>query len=654
LEKDRSVRYQSAVELRADLKRLKRDTDAGVRPATAPRPAPPLKSRFRLFQKEAILPSTWRRAVPIVLSLLGVFLLIGAYFILHDQFLERHWDPRRLLESTKADAALTFRNLTSTTPTDFIEYAGISPDGKYFVYAKKSGSVFLSTIDTGDTRTLVQAKGDVYPGSWFPDGTQLLIAKADISLWKASVLTGRMTKLGDNIGWSAVSPDGTHILYEDMHRHAIWIMGADGEGAHEILKIDPSEVLHRFVFSPDGRRFAYNVHRDRSDGTLDKAIRISGLDEVNPVEVISNERLVINNGGFAWLKDGRLIVPMSEPAPNPTHSTNLWSLRIDPNTGKAYGDLKQLSHWTGFTIQHVSYTPDGRRLMFIKAQSVSAIRIASLENGINGFLNTEQLESDTWASSVDSWAFDSRSVYLSSGRSGRDVIYRQAIDQQVGEPLISGPDNYSGAIQVNPEGQLIYTVVSARDGPKVKRLASRTAIGGKEEILLEGDFEAYQCGFHSVNDCVLTKKIGDSLGFYKLDPNKGLASQPFTLLPLVGDWSLSRDGQRIAFIVEKDPPQLKILDRSTGSVCQVHFDDSMPHDWRLQTLGWSPDGSGLYVTVFTNSGNRLLSVTLQGRTKTLYQHDRDFIAFPKVAPDGQHLSLEILALQRDIAIVENP
>ena len=39
LEKDRDLRYQSAAELRADLKRLKRDTDSGRVGASGARPA---------------------------------------------------------------------------------------------------------------------------------------------------------------------------------------------------------------------------------------------------------------------------------------------------------------------------------------------------------------------------------------------------------------------------------------------------------------------------------------------------------------------------------------------------------------------------------------------------------------------------------------
>ena len=85
LEKDRDLRYQSAADLRADLKRLKRDSDSG---RTVPGAVESESAKVRLT--EAKLP--WRRRAYLYAGLVSLVVLLGAFGV----YLRRHNETRRI------------------------------------------------------------------------------------------------------------------------------------------------------------------------------------------------------------------------------------------------------------------------------------------------------------------------------------------------------------------------------------------------------------------------------------------------------------------------------------------------------------------------------------------------------------------------------
>ncbi len=130
LEKDRKLRYQSANELLADLKRLKRDTDS---------------AELRLEIQTATARPRHQRALVVAAIVISV-LAVG--FGLWQWSVPSRPEARVLLQ----------RSVTANPPENPVYAAAISPDGKYLAYADLTG-VFVRLLATGETHSLPLPEG---------------------------------------------------------------------------------------------------------------------------------------------------------------------------------------------------------------------------------------------------------------------------------------------------------------------------------------------------------------------------------------------------------------------------------------------------------------------------------------------------------------
>jgi eukaryotic-like serine/threonine-protein kinase len=628
LEKDRNVRCQSAAELRADLKRLKRDRESATSPALSPIAVP--RSHRQL--------------------LAPFFLAIGILIAVATAIIGFHgWSTH----SRNPASPPTLRQLTSSAAENFIEYACISPDGKYVAYLEKAGNLYLSSIDTGETRVLVSASGDIFPQSWLPSGTQLLVTRWDSkTLWKISALTGKISKLKDDATDAAASPDGHQILYVDPSSRELWLMGPDGEDAHRIMALEPSDEFSGLAWAPNSRRFAYLLSRRNSDGTESAVIETRDLDGKNPSVILSNADAVeVSGKPLSWLSDGRVIYALSEPTPNQRDS-NLWGLRVDPSTGAVSGKPERLTNWTGFKIADISATADSKRLSVVKWQIQTGIYFASLGNNPSGGLGkTKRLVTDAWTRAIDAWAPDSHTIYFSSDRTGKSSIYRQEIDQRVSEQVIAGGEDYYAPRLSADHNSLFYTAAARRGAPGQARLMKMPLDGGSASVLATGEYE-YQCASPPSKVCIASQPKGNQLMFYALDPDHGAGAVPLASSGPVLDWSLSPDGQQIALIDRKDQERVQLLLLGNHTARTLDLGKWSHVSAQLQFVRWFPNGRGLYVTAFLPSGTTLLSVGLDGNASVLSQ-GHNWLCCPIPAPNGKLLGYSLTQIQRDLALIEN-
>jgi serine/threonine protein kinase len=134
LEKDRTLRYQTAADLRADLHRLKRDTQsskiAAISGSVAAAPQQQSKSR------------KWPTIAAAIFACAIIAVLAGGYFA--------GWFTR---QQPYTQAELKPQQLTANSSEDPVAVTSVSPDGKYLLYADLEG-LHLRLLGTGETQSL--------------------------------------------------------------------------------------------------------------------------------------------------------------------------------------------------------------------------------------------------------------------------------------------------------------------------------------------------------------------------------------------------------------------------------------------------------------------------------------------------------------------
>jgi serine/threonine protein kinase len=188
LEKDRNLRYQSAAEMRADLQRLKRDTEShhGAMIKAGDEAKVVARDHKRRFAAAS--------AVPLALVAVGGY---GLYSFLH------------------RSGPIPFQNYTiaQITYSGNANLAAISPDGRFIVLAKKENgqqSVWLHNVVTNsDVRILAPETVNYGCLDFSPDGNFLYLCKGHgvgADLFRVPVLGGSRNPSYGTLAAKSVCP----------------------------------------------------------------------------------------------------------------------------------------------------------------------------------------------------------------------------------------------------------------------------------------------------------------------------------------------------------------------------------------------------------------------------------------------------------------
>jgi serine/threonine protein kinase len=274
LEKDREMRYQVAAEIRADLKRLRRETDSSGRiSSSSPTQSSgsvilPLSSAstpamvaagssasVQTASSSSVRQVAGQHKMGLAITSIIVLALVAAATFGVYSFLSR-----------KKSTAFESFAITPVTETGKASLAAISPDGNYILNVQHENgqqSLWLRNVPTKSNTQIVPPSDDRYWGlSFSPDGNSIYFIKDEqsekdvSSLYRAPVLGGSPERIVHDIyGNISFSPDRARIVFirQKPNEGEGDLMIANADGSNEKLLSKQNTRLRSPSWSPDGK-----------------------------------------------------------------------------------------------------------------------------------------------------------------------------------------------------------------------------------------------------------------------------------------------------------------------------------------------------------------------------------------------------------------
>jgi eukaryotic-like serine/threonine-protein kinase len=569
LEKDRNLRYQHASEMRADLKRLDRDSSSGRIRISDTNNAAPISgsavganagsgsssqhAAHSTGAAAALGSSAVQTSTPESTSSKGLLkFIIPAIALLAAAGLAYK------LFSSKPAFNFQGMEISKLTQTGKASGVAVSPDGQYVVYVLRDGekqSLMVRQVATGSDIPVVPPEIVTYYGLTFSTDGQYIYFTASSkennffsSLYKMPILGGTPTQIIRDIDTGpAFSPDAKRFAFlrgqPERGHVGLLLANSDGTGEH-ILADRPGAAIptnmQRPAWSPDGKTIVYALYEPSNRQTL---YAVSPVDGSIRVLFTTHEEL----GQPIWLPDGSsLLVVIRERGAS--SRGQIWTVSYPS------GEAHRLSNdLTNYSLAWLDISRDGSSLATIENNRVS----------------------DLW---VMPGTDSSRAKQITSGGS------------PVGPVSSLGNDQF---VYIDDAGQ-IFSI--GADG------ANRVMVAGADQ---HATF-AWGCG--DGKHIVYQKREGDRSEIWRIDSN---GANPKLLAPgaSIGIPICSPDGQTVTFRND-EPPAIFRMSIDGGQPQKVQMPGasmggaSLSPDGKLVLYLWQdPDNLGLRPRFITSSVN---------------------------------------------------
>jgi eukaryotic-like serine/threonine-protein kinase len=549
LRKDPERRFQHIKDLKVELQVLKEDSESGKLPAAAASPA--RKRRLSWVAAAAALPLLavagwlfWHsltpplpppRVVPLT-AYPGVE--YWPSFSPDGKEVALTWkgekQDNRDIYVLEVGSSTPLRRTTDPAPDN---YPAWSPDGRQIAFMRRS-VVYLTSPHSGPERKLADVRPIDGRLSWSADGKWLAIAESQsddataISLIpvgpgeKRTLVSGPIT--AGRYGVPAFSPDGHYLAYS--------LNGASWYGDIYVVGLKPdfspdgqprrlTPVAGRFsriAWTPDSQLIVYGADYHVDSGVYiyrisiaqagkAERVELAGVGADNPAISLSGRRMAyslsrIYSSFDIWKVEAgnppKVLVESSVSELDPHYSPD--GTRIAYATSKRGAgngiwianqdgsNPVQLVEPAGRGVGSPQWLPDGRWIAFDGASEDRHWDIFVVDAAGGQPRRLTPYPSDEH---IPRWSRDGKSIYFSSGRTGRLEIWRMPV---AGGEAVQMTDQGGGLSQSESwDGTMLFYIKPGQPG-----LFERPTAGGPERRVLEsvGDFVAVAGGIYSLTN----------------------------------------------------------------------------------------------------------------------------------------------------------